>query len=652
MTAAPRTGTESVLPTSYARLARPRASALRRWWRPAAGLVAVLGLASVLLAWRLGLYPGAGAGLSGATVFTVQPTDLLVTLKEDGELKPRESIELRNEVEGTSTILFIVPESTRVQKGDLLVELASDQLKERYDTEMLALRTTQAACEAAVQDLAITENENASRQKKAEIDRDVAELELRQYLEGEFQQKLKDAEIAIKQTKQEILRKQEELGKNRRLQERGFVSSSKVEQLEFELAKAQMTLEKNELAMKILLEYDHPKMEKQKRSVVNQTSQEYEREQKRCQSRKAQALARVEEQKAALAMREKRVARLAEQLNKCRIVAPVDGVVQYAGGEGNWRWGGEPLAVGQKVYEGQMLIILPNTTQMLVSTRIHEADRHHVREDLPCEVRVPAVPGRVFTGRISKIAKFADSANRWLNPNLKEHATEILLDQTDAPLSPGDSAEITIFIAHLSNVLAVPVQSVFARGSRSFVFVQRGLSVEPVEVKLGRSNASLVEVVEGLAQGDRVLMHVEDRYVAMLPSPDVTVAAVLPDLPLPGGPPQGREAVDAGRGRPRPSEANGERGPRAARGERLGTPEARRAPDSGATEGSAALAAKPETSGAASIHPPAKPDGGGDAGTPAAGEQGAAGQQPTSDKEPTSQPVSGDSGAAPQKAGQ
>jgi HlyD family secretion protein len=505
----------------------------------------------------LGLFPGRGAGGPDATVFLVQPTDLLITLKENGELKPRESIELRNEVEGGSTILFIVPESTRVKKGDLLVELASDQIKERYDTELLALRTAQAACETAVQELAITRNENASRLKKAEIDRTVAELELRQYLEGEFQQKLKEAEIAIKQTEQEIQRKEDELKKNERLLERGFVSGSKIDQLRFELEKARMTLEKNVLTKKILLEYDQPKMEMQKRSAVDQTTQEYEREQKRCESREAQALARVEEQKATLAMREKRVARLAEQLAKCRIVAPVDGVVQYAGAGGGWRWGGEPLAVGQKVYEGQVLIILPNTTQMLVSARIHEADRHQVKEGMLCEVRVPAVPGRVFTGQISKIAKFADSANLWLNPNLKEHATEILLDETDAPLSPGDSAEIKIFIAQISNVLAVPVQCVFSRGPRSFVFVQRGQGAEPVEVKLGRSNASLIEVVEGLSPGDRVLMHADDRHLAMLPSPDVTAIAAGPAAPERSVERPAAAAGSEGRGLPGADSARG-----------------------------------------------------------------------------------------------
>lgn len=544
MSTTPHTRVEAGLVASYASPARSRASGLRRWWRLAAGLIVVFLVVPILLARYLGLFPGGGAGSADTTVFTVRPTDLLITLTEDGELKPRESVELRNEVEGTSAILFIVPESTRVKQGDLLVELASDQIKERYDSEVLALRTTQAAYEAAVQELEITRNENASKLKKAEIDRNVAELELRQYLEGEFKQKLKDAEIAIKQTQQEIERKEDELKKNERLLERGFVSGSKIDQLRFELEKARMTQEKNELTLKILLEYDRPKMEMQKRSAVDQAVQEYERERKRCESREAQAQARMEEQKAALAMRENRVARLAEQLAKCRIIAPVDGIVQYAGAARSWT--GEPLTVGQRVHEGQDLITLPNTTQMLVSTRIHEADRHQVKEGLPCEVRVPAVPGRVFSGRISKIAKFTDSANRWLNPNLKEHTTEILLDETDAPLSPGDSAEIKIFIAHLSNVLAVPVQCVFSRGSRSFVFVQRGLRVEPVEVKLGRSNASLIEVVEGLSEGNRVLMHVDDQHLALLPNPEVSAVAATPSLLLPEAPPEGREAAKAG----------------------------------------------------------------------------------------------------------
>jgi HlyD family secretion protein len=156
---------------------------------------------------------------------------------------------------------------------------------------------------------------------------------------------------------------------------------------------------------------------------------------------------------------------------------------------------------------------------MLVKTRVHEADRHKVKVGQLCYVSVPAVPGKVFTGKVAKIARYADSAHRWLNPELKEHTTEILLDDVHEAISPGDTAEVKIIIGEKQNVLQVPVQSVYSRGPRSFAFVKSGRSIKPVEIKIGESSTTMVEVVEGLSSGDQVALHVGEELLAALPAP-------------------------------------------------------------------------------------------------------------------------------------
>ncbi|MGD8451167.1 MAG: efflux RND transporter periplasmic adaptor subunit [Phycisphaerae bacterium] len=497
----------------------PRTHSRRRTVLLTAGLALV---ALILLgAWNANRLFGGwlGSDEGNPTVYTVKEVDLNITLKEDGELKPKNSVDIKCELEGQSTILTVVAESTKVRKGDLLVELASDAIKERLESEEIELRKIESSLEAAQQNLSITQNENASNIKKCEIDLELAELELRRYLEGDFQKSLKAAQINIKQTQMDIERKQDELEKKTELKEKGFVTPTQLEQLEFELEKAEMQLEQNELQMRILLEYEKPKNETQKTAAVDQATQELAREKQRAESRERQAVAKVAEQQALLAVRSNRVQRLREQYDKCKIYAPVDGMVQYPSEEMSWNFGGNRIAPGEKVYEGQTLVVLPDTNQMVVTTRIHEADRHKVHEGLPCLVKVPAVPGRTFTGRIARIAQFADSANRWLNPELKEHTTEVLLDETGAPVSPGDSAEIKILVEEVHGVLAVPVQCVFARGPKNYVFVRRGGSTEFAEVGLGRASTTMVEITSGLSAGDDVLLHADADLLAMLPNP-------------------------------------------------------------------------------------------------------------------------------------
>ncbi len=488
-----------------------------RWFLFAGGLV----LAGALVAARgrnsawfhrlLG-----GDPVDASALYTVEPTRLDITLTETGELRPRKSVKLKCEVDGQPSILFVVDESTHVRKGDLLIELTSESLTERLESEQMEVDKLTEALESAKADLEIQLNQNQSDIEKAQIDVEVAELDLKKYIEGDFQQRLKEIELDIQRTNMDIERKKIELDENTELLERGWVTQVQVDQIKYALDVLEMELARHNEAKRILLEYEKPMNLKQKQSALNRARAALEDQIKRAKQLARKKQSDVDRNTTLLKQRRRRLAKYEEQLKNCKIVAPCDGVVQYPN-EGGWRFSSNTIAVGETVRKGQTLLELPDTSQMIVKTRIHEADRHLVREGMPCLITVTAAPGKTFTGKISKIDKFVDTENRWLNPNLKEHGAEILLDPTEVPLSPGESAEVRIIIASIDNALAVPVQCVFSRGARSFVFVDNGSGPQLREVRIGRANPTLVEVVEGLQAGDHVLMQADPKLIAMLP---------------------------------------------------------------------------------------------------------------------------------------
>lgn len=515
----------------YARV-EPRRG-MRRWLRAAfaAALVVAIGGA---VAWtgalRAFLSPR-GAQLS---YFTCTPTDLSLTLSESGEIKPVKSIDIHCELDSPqNTILFIVAESTAVKKGDLLVEFASDRITQEILTEEASLSRSTSDLEAARQELAIQLSQNASDVEKARTELEIARLDLKKYEDGDYPQKLNSVDLDIEQTTLEIERKQEELDKSRRLMDKGYITATKLRELDFELKRAQMTLEKHKLAKTILLQYEAPKERAQKQTAVTQAEQQFERVQKEAESKEKQALAKVANAEAQLNVTKSRLERLKSELAKCRITAPSDGTVRYA--DDDWR--GDPIGPGKSVWKGQTLLKLPDTSQMMVATRIHESDRHKVEEGMPCLVTVPAVPGRTFSGKISKVAKYADSQRSWWNPELKEHATEIMLGESDPALSPGDTAQVKILVGDVSDVLAVPVVAVHSRGTRSFVFVRERDRPMPREVKIGRATTTMIEITDGLRSGDDVLMTPREDLLAMLPREDAGEKA-----PKPG---EGRDARPA-----------------------------------------------------------------------------------------------------------
>ena len=525
----PANSTEAlVAPAAYARTRRNSSRSRRRWWIIGSAVI-VLGLTAFGMRASGWIDRLLGRETAMLAYHEVKPETLSITLTEDGELKPVESAEIKCEVEGQSTILFVVEESTRVEKGDLLVELASDTLVDRLESEQMELRRIQADFESAKEELALQVSQNESNIKKAQIDLEVAQLDLLKYTKGDFEGALKDINVQIQQSELDIARKTRELEEYRGLLEKNWVNRNEVDEKEFALTVAQLQLDRHRLSKEILLEYERPKILKQRESAVARAIEELEREKARAASREKKQQSRVAQYKDQLQQRERRVERVETQLAKCKMVAPVAGVVQYPN-DGGWRWSGTRIASGEKVFEGQTLVVLPDTSSMVVTTRIHEADRHMIGDGMECVVKVPAVPGETFSGHITKIDKYADSENRWLNPDLKEHGAEILLEGYDAELSPGDTAEVTILIGTVEDCLAVPIQCVFSRGRQSFVFVQSGGSSEPVEVALGRANAQLVEITEGLNNGQQVAMHATEEMLAMLPAIDSANPA--PETPV------------------------------------------------------------------------------------------------------------------------
>ena len=196
-------------------LAQPaaRRAGRRRWWI-VIPVMAAVGTAAFALAY---LRPGAGP--AEADTFTVDRRDFTVVLHEKGELKAAKSINVKCEVEGRSTIIWLIPEGTEVAEGDLLVKLASEQIDDRVRSEEIKETNAKAAAEAAEKEYEITLDEQASAIRKAELALRNAEIELEKYTEGDWKEQKTDAELGVKRTQEVLGRKTDELRDARELYE-------------------------------------------------------------------------------------------------------------------------------------------------------------------------------------------------------------------------------------------------------------------------------------------------------------------------------------------------------------------------------------------------------------------------------------------------
>ena len=117
---------------------------------------------------------------------SVQEGPLVINILEAGSIKPREQIIIKSEVEGANAILYIVPEGTRVQKGQLLVELDVSTLADRRVEQDIAVQNTESSFINAKENLEVVKNQAKSDIELAELKNSFAEEDLVKYRDGEY----------------------------------------------------------------------------------------------------------------------------------------------------------------------------------------------------------------------------------------------------------------------------------------------------------------------------------------------------------------------------------------------------------------------------------------------------------------------------------
>jgi Cu(I)/Ag(I) efflux system membrane fusion protein len=156
---------------------------------------------------------------------------------------------------------------------------------------------------------------------------------------------------------------------------------------------------------------------------------------------------------------------------------------------------------GQAFKAGEVLFRLVDHSVVWVMADIAEGDVGKVRPGQPVTVRTKAYPGRVFKGQVGVVYPH-------LMKETRSARVRIVLPNPDLALLPDMYADVEIATGSDQAVVAVPVSSVIDSGSRQVVIVDLGDGrLEPRDVKLGRRGAEYVQVLDGIRDGDSVVVN-------------------------------------------------------------------------------------------------------------------------------------------------
>ena len=198
------------------------------------------------------------------------------------------------------------------------------------------------------------------------------------------------------------------------------------------------------------------------------------------------------------------VQRAETALSKMTLKAPAGGMVSLVP---VWHpEGRSPFKPGDRAWPGAPIAELPDADSLRISAHVDETERGRLAPKQLVTLHLDAIPDRQFTGTIEEISTLAseDFSAGWPIP--RNFDVRIILDQSDPRLKPGMTAQVTVIVDRVRDVLSIPVEGSFQKEGETLAYVWSGSKFRPQAIEISRRSGDRILVAKGLQPGDRIAL--------------------------------------------------------------------------------------------------------------------------------------------------
>jgi len=193
------------------------------------------------------------------------------------------------------------------------------------------------------------------------------------------------------------------------------------------------------------------------------------------------AAAEVERAKATLSL-------AGEKLAKTTIYSPLRGFIRE-----------RKVSPGDYVKDATPLFDIIRIDPLKLNFTVPEKDVGKIKVGQDVSFKLDPIPDREFTGRVSIVYPSLEERTRTLQ-------VEAIVPNRDRVLKPGLFARVTVYTGEQRDIIVVPLTSVLYEGAKTSLFVVEGERAREREVKIGKKYGELLEILEGLKEGERVVV--------------------------------------------------------------------------------------------------------------------------------------------------
>jgi len=433
------------------------------------------------------------------------PRSFDITVNTIGLLDAADSQMVSSTVRGDKgKIIHIVGDGSRVEKGEVLVRLDPTPFEEEVHRLTGEVKTLEAALDATRQILEWEKNQIEREILAAEFDLKVAQLELKKLLEGEGPIQTAQYQTEMEKAREEFNRYQGYISELEFLEKEKKIQIAEVSLAREKRKELQEKFNSASLKLDNYQKHVFPALTEAAKAKVQKAEMLIEQTKKGAVYKIAKAVSSVNETQERLKTAKSGLLRAQEELEKTTIRAPISGIaiLHEAFRDGQNR---KPR-VGDKVWQDQPLLYLPDISSMIVKTQVREVDLHKIALKQVCTVTVDAYPQDRFEGEAASLGVLA---NERMEGGIGEKYFQLLVSMksSDPRLRPGMTARVTIFSDRCENALSIPFAALFEESGIPYCYKKIEKGFRKVEIRYGRKNEEWVEILSGLVSGDQVALN-------------------------------------------------------------------------------------------------------------------------------------------------
>ena len=245
-------------------------------------------------------------------------------------------------------------------------------------------------------------------------------------------------------------------------------------------------------ALEMMSKYTQPLKNEQLKATVESTKRALVQSQRDYEAALDQLSAERSAAQTTLDAHQERLRHYEDQINKCTVRAPIDGSVTYASSNDE-----DEIAAGSILRQRQRILVLHDLSQFQIRAPLSADEAQHLHVGMIASIDIAERSSDPCAGVVTAMQQRGTTRDA------------IVAVQDSQSLRPGATATVEIFVQRLADVTRIPLQSFKSQQGQNYCYVLLEHGLEQRLLTLGAVGDHYAEVMDGLHEGDSVVLDVE-----------------------------------------------------------------------------------------------------------------------------------------------